>query len=74
MSDRWQFLTGGGLAEILLKGHTKIAHVDEQVCSEPTCASVRLLAEHPEDWWEVDVEAWLATGASQETPKEQDHG
>lgn len=62
MSDRVQFLTGGEFALVVLKGHTQRAHIDEQICEESTCASVRLLAEHPGDWQDMsvaDIEAWL---------------
>lgn len=69
-----QFLTGGEFAAILLQGHTQRAHVDEPLCEGADCASLRLLAEHPEDWRDMsvaDVEAWLAAGSPVQG---EDHG
>lgn len=55
-------ITGPEFAVLVLHGHTRVAHVDEQTCTEPDCAAVRLLAEHPDDWRSMGVaemRAWL---------------
>lgn len=65
MSD-WRIgLTGAEFAAIVMLGHTKRAHVDEQLCVGPDCASLRLLAEHPDDWASLSADefaAWVRAG------------
>ncbi len=56
-------MTGPEFAALVALGHTRVAHVDAQLCTEPDCVSVRLLADHPDDWAKLTVDdfrTWLA--------------
>jgi hypothetical protein len=70
MADNKWGVTGAEFAFMIALGHTRAAHVDEQICTEPTCASVRLLAEHPDDWQYMTLEqfrVWLLGSTCEES-------